>query len=730
MNADEVIVLDSISSKLNPSRSAEASHPKSTHATSTNASTAFRSVALDDGPRPKKHNEVIDLTSFTGENCNTVRPLPRGNLKMDDSDSDDCILIEEKSSSMTPHRNRWKQSSDEDEVQFVGKRKVDVVDEHPRSSKLKRDSEEVSIVRSFNVMSSTLTMEQVIQEAQVIFPRMDPNHIMENLETVERHLPISHKNPFTTAAATSNKHVITRQMFGSLISLLSQSESYPKETRVKPVIEITIDYANDSSYERGPSYKFQSYQQLLSDWPFISKDGMTRILQKYDGRYYKTYMVILDMIKSTKQDIVDQHAEVLRLKRGGRITELYRGVFFVMAGNIKFNIALKHPRKSTNIIQMITDKILIDERKQVDKKWSEWVDQVEKARVLKKARLKAEELGTMVECTCCFGDYAPEEMICCVDGHVFCQDCLRRYAEEQVFGQGGLGGEGRTELKCMCLDGCEGFFSRHQLEKSLDKKVLKKYDELQATLVLNISGLKGLSKCPECDFQAIVPDEEKVFNCVQCGFESCRSCGEEAHIPFKCSEIEKKNETSARLSVEEAMTKARVRFCPKGCKQPFFKVEGCNKMTCPTCKTFICYICRAEIPKSLGYGHFCQKPHCNHSSCQKCVLYSNSEQDDLQAAKEAGLNAIKELQNDGGKKNGEVAKKMEESIMNDSGLKGNQKARQEARQRNPILAPPVQGGPLVRPAHPNVQPARQRQRNRRLAPRTMPRPMPRTQGGP
>lgn len=673
--------------------------PKSIHAP-TSARTSIHDNATLQGERdnddhPKKQTEVIDLTSI-GDNYNFDRPLPRGNLKIDDSDSDDCIIIEERPSSTSHSRNRLDQSSGVDEVQFVGKRKVDVAYENPNKSKLKRDSEEVSIVKSFNVMSTTLTMAQVIQEVQVIFPRMDPKHIMTNLEVVEQHVPFSQTNPFTTtataaaAAAAASKHgnsdhIITRHMFGSLISLLSQSESYPKEERVKPVTQITIDYANDSSYERGHTYKFQSYQRLLSDWPFISKDGMTRILQKHDGRYYKTYMVILDMIKSTKEEIVDQHAEVLRLKRGGRITDLYRDVFFIMVGSLKYNIALKNPRKRTNIIQVVTDTILLDEMKQVDKKWSEWVDQVEKARVLKKARLKAEELGTMVECTCCFGDYAPEEMICCVDGHVFCQDCLRRYAEEQIFGQGGLGGVGRTELKCMCLDGCEGFFSRHQLEKALEEKVLKKYDELQATLVLNISGLKGLSKCPECDFQAIVPDEEKVFNCLQCGFESCRSCGEEAHIPFKCSEIEKKNETSARLSVEEAMTKARVRFCPKGCKQPFFKVEGCNKMTCPTCKTFICYICRAEIPKSLGYGHFCQKPHCNHSSCNKCTLYSNSEQDDLQAAKEAGLNAIKELQSDGGKQGGEVAKKMKESIMNDSGLKGNH-PRQAARQAIPVIA--------------------------------------------
>ena len=154
------------------------------------------------------------------------------------------------------------------------------------------------------------------------------------------------------------------------------------------------------------------------------------------------------------------------------------------------------------------------------------------------------------------------------------------------------------------------------------------------------------SKCPKCDFQAIVPETESIFHCpvASCGFESCRKCGEEAHIPLRCEEVEKKDETSARLRVEEAMTKARVRHCPNGCKQPFYKVEGCNKMTCPTCKSFICYICRQLIPNSVGYNHFCQRPHCKHDSCGKCTLYSNAEEDDIRATKEAGLKAIQLIQ--------------------------------------------------------------------------------------
>lgn len=153
------------------------------------------------------------------------------------------------------------------------------------------------------------------------------------------------------------------------------------------------------------------------------------------------------------------------------------------------------------------------------------------------------------------------------------------------------------------------------------------------------------SKCPKCDFQAALPETELIFHCPLCKYQSCQKCGEEAHIPLRCEEVEKKDETSARIRVEEAMTKARVRYCPKGCRQPFYKIEGCNKMTCPTCQSYICYVCRELIPKNVGYTHFCQVPHCKHDeNCNKCPLYSNSGEDDKRAAKEAGLKVIKEIQ--------------------------------------------------------------------------------------
>lgn len=113
---------------------------------------------------------------------------------------------------------------------------------------------------------------------------------------------------------------------------------------------------------------------------------------------------------------------------------------------------------------------------------------------------------------------------------------------------------------------------------------------------------------------------------------------------IRCDQVETKDETDGRKIVEEAMTKATIRTCPRpGCGTKFCKSDGCNKMTCPKCRTLICYICRNEIPKTVAYGHFCQTPHCRHDSCKKCPLYTNNKEDDKRAVREAGLNAAKSV---------------------------------------------------------------------------------------
>jgi hypothetical protein len=86
-------------------------------------------------------------------------------------------------------------------------------------------------------------------------------------------------------------------------------------------------------------------------------------------------------------------------------------------------------------------------------------------------------------------------------------------------------------------------------------------------------------------------------------------------------------------------------------------------MTCPTCSKFMCYICRSEIPVSIGYQHFCQTPHCQHKRCNKCPLYSNAEEDDLRASREAGLKTVQNLR--AGGQIGDFATKLEHLLGNE-----------------------------------------------------------------
>lgn len=156
------------------------------------------------------------------------------------------------------------------------------------------------------------------------------------------------------------------------------------------------------------------------------------------------------------------------------------------------------------------------------------------------------------------------------------------------------------------------------------------------------SSPSSCSSCPKCNYQAELPPTQMIFHCpvAECGQETCKKCGEPAHIPVKCSEVEKKHETKGRLKVEEAISNAKIRMCPKpGCGKKFVKEgTGCNKMTC-ACGAFSCYVCRALILRQVSYKHFCQTPHCNHTSCGQCPLYSNVEEDDKRAMREAGIQA-------------------------------------------------------------------------------------------
>jgi TRIAD3 protein (E3 ubiquitin-protein ligase RNF216) len=202
----------------------------------------------------------------------------------------------------------------------------------------------------------------------------------------------------------------------------------------------------------------------------------------------------------------------------------------------------------------------------------------------------ARAVRAIVECQCCFTECLPEDIVRCSAGHAFCKGCLIRAVDALI-------GEGRSDLRCLQFGGCDAPIEMAELERSVPEKRLRLLfaTETQAA----VAGMPGLVRCHHCS-NCVVLGCKRDWECPECKAETCGHCGARAHPSITC---EQSAGMDANRFVEEQINEAIVRVCPK-CKAQFIKEEGCNKMECPRCHTWICYWCRKEIPREIGYGHF------------------------------------------------------------------------------------------------------------------------------
>ncbi|KAF7165967.1 hypothetical protein CNMCM5623_009937 [Aspergillus felis] len=177
--------------------------------------------------------------------------------------------------------------------------------------------------------------------------------------------------------------------------------------------------------------------------------------------------------------------------------------------------------------------------------------------------------GTLVECGCCYSDVPPNRAITCEgeDVHFFCFSCIRKSAETQI-------GLLKYQLQCFDTSGCQAGFPRSEIKEVLGSSMMAKLDALQQQDEISRASIEGLESCPFCEFKAICPpvEEDREFRCCNpsCEVVSCRLCKDVTHVPRTCEEAKKDRGISERHLVEEAMSEALIRNCPR-CKVKIVK---------------------------------------------------------------------------------------------------------------------------------------------------------------
>ncbi|TBU39099.1 hypothetical protein BD309DRAFT_873009 [Dichomitus squalens] len=391
-----------------------------------------------------------------------------------------------------------------------------------------------------------------------------PNHKDRVVETVLHNL---FENPDYPKADAKGKGKRKRE-----------GEGEPQDRAVKP----KVDYGDKTRRrEGGLHYVALALEALDSEFVYIPSAHIRAVFNAHSMLYAPTYLELL----AQQRRVPLPYKPMMRPRNKGKGKRVQ-----------------KHDDELDLEMQWVRERLEEEEARRV-------------AEAEEEARLK-EEGG--IECGCCFCEYPFDKMIQCPEAHLFCTSCMLTYAETKL-------GEHDARIVCMDQSGCKLAFPESELRRFLTPKLLELYERVKQRKEIEAAGLEGLEECPFCEYKVVIEnDEERLFRCENegCGAVTCRKCKKLDHLPKSCKEAEDDKKLDARHAIEEAMTHALMRNCPK-CQKAFIKEMGCNKMTCPNCGTLSCYICRKIIQ---GYDHFNQASpsQIKSSNPNKCALWDAS----------------------------------------------------------------------------------------------------------
>ena len=208
-------------------------------------------------------------------------------------------------------------------------------------------------------------------------------------------------------------------------------------------------------------------------------------------------------------------------------------------------------------------------------------------------------------------------------GHVYCVDCLAGYFKVQIE-------DGAVKALNCPSEKCESQALPSQVKQLVSPELFAKYDRF--LLQYSLDGMADIVYCPRpsCQTAVMLESESSMGVCPLCSLAFCAFCKHTYHGVSPCeikgSDARKLTEEYSAASredkellerrygkrklqrlldevVSEEWLDANAKQCPC-CKASIQKIDGCNKMTCLKCRTYFCWLCMANLPRSNPYQHF------------------------------------------------------------------------------------------------------------------------------
>ncbi|KAL7553867.1 hypothetical protein ACHAWF_017206 [Thalassiosira exigua] len=200
------------------------------------------------------------------------------------------------------------------------------------------------------------------------------------------------------------------------------------------------------------------------------------------------------------------------------------------------------------------------------------------------------------ECEICMDDdgFDADEMIAMPCGHEFCETCWYGFVSNALE-------KGPPCVRETCPQaGCNELITEVEVERAAPD-LLPKFEKYQVRSFVESYGMTRWCPGPGCERVALAPGSGGVFadagvdvvKCTSCETCFCLKCGEEPHAPVTCKDLARWQEKCRNESETANWILANTKPCPK-CSSRIEKNQGCNHMTCSSCKYEFCWICMGD----------------------------------------------------------------------------------------------------------------------------------------